>query len=234
MSRLEVKEVETSKSKIRQPPDAEHENIPALGSGSIVCGRTGSGKSVLLSNLLQRYKGYVKRYVLISPTAKIDDIAKSFNVKAEDRIEDLKEAVDFLQALMDEQAGKLEKRDNDKVDQIIVILDDVVGDSHFLNSPQFTRIFVGGRHFNLTTFLATQSWTAIPRKVRLQAVNIFMFAASNSEVGILYEEFAPPGVERKRFTKMFLWATKEAYSFLYINLRSKHPWRKTLKTRFAL
>ena len=51
---LQIRPVETSKDKIRQPPLAEHKlmYIPPIGSSVVICGKSGSGKSTLLQNFL--------------------------------------------------------------------------------------------------------------------------------------------------------------------------------------
>ena len=75
----EIKPVATSKDQIKHPLLAEQGVIPKLNTSTILVGKSGSGKSVLLHNLLTRseffdkYK-YFDNIFIISPTAECDDI----------------------------------------------------------------------------------------------------------------------------------------------------------------
>ena len=221
---LEIKQIETRKDKIKQPPLAEDENmyIPPLGSGVIMSGKSGSGKSTLLANLLKDkrfYNGWFDKTFIFSPTANGDDIQKSLDIDKKYVFTDLEEAPDILEVILNTQQSKIDDGKADEVEQYAIIFDDVIGDVKFMNSRAFTRCFYQVRHVNCTTFLCTQHFMRVPRVCRLQANFVFFFQGSQSEVETVVEEFSPPMYTRNEFRQLVHDATKEDYSFLTINMK---------------
>lgn len=222
---LEIVPIDTRKDDIEQPILAEATVIPRLTSNVLFVGASGSGKSTLLANLLTRsefMEGWFDRTLLVSPTARTDDIQKLISDALEDQdiVDDLKEAPEIIGELMDEQREKIEKEGADKAPQICLIYDDVVADRDLMKSDVFSRSFIMSRHFNFTTFLCTQSFTAAPRRARLQCQNLFYYKGSNSEAELLAEEFSPPGFNKKQMLRLIAFATDEQYSFLHVNRRA--------------
>ncbi len=175
-----------------------------------------------MANLLNDtrfYKGFFKRIFWFSPTALGDDVQKSLGIPKEDVFTDLEEAPELLDVILKTQAEKIEGSSADKVDQLAVVFDDVIGNVHFMNSPEFTACFYRVRHANLTTFICTQHFNRVPRVCRLQANFIHYFQGSQSEVDTLVEEFAPPCYTKKEFMQVIHDATSEKYSFITINMK---------------
>mgnify|MGYP002630571729 CR=1 FL=1 len=229
---LNIGIIETSKDKIEQPPLAEHEDmfIPPLGSSVVISGKSGSGKSTLLANLVKdhrfygagpgRPKGWFDKIFLFSPTANGDDIQKSLGIDKKHVFTDLDEAPELLEVILNSQQTKLDKAEGaDKVEQFLIIFDDVIGDTTFMNERAFTRCFYQVRHVNCTTFICTQHFKRVPKVCRLQANFVFFFQGSASEVEIVTEEFAPPEYSKKEFAKLVNDASCKKYSFLTINMK---------------
>ncbi len=221
MSDLEIREIKSNKNKIKNPPRAETNIIPRLGTSCIFNGTTGMGKSTLMTNLLTQKRFYpMKTFThrfLISPTAEGDDVQKALKIPRLNTFTNLKEAPYYLKIIMDAQKKKIKKKGSHKAPQILIIYDDVISDPLFMRTDEFIKSFIASRHYNLTVMLATQSWTACPRRCRIQARNIFFFAAPLSEVEKLCEEHCPPRFTKQQFFLMVAWATDRPYSFLYIN-----------------
>ena len=229
---LNIGIIETSKDKIEQPPLAEHEDmfIPPLGSSVVISGKSGSGKSTLLANLVkdsrfygpspERPKGWFDKIFLFSPTANGDDIQKSLGIDKKHVFTDLDEAPELLEVILNSQQTKLDKAEGaDKVEQFLIIFDDVIGDTTFMNERAFTRCFYQVRHVNCTTFICTQHFKRVPKVCRLQANFVFFFQGSASEVEIVTEEFAPPEYTKREFAKLVNDASCKKYSFLTINMK---------------
>lgn len=222
---LKIEKIETSKDKIVEHPLGEAKIIPKMGTSSIMCGTTGQGKSTLLANLAtnKRFFGllvggkdiFEKRF-LVSPTAEGDDVQKELGVEDKYIFTDLEEAPELIGEIMSAQKKKIKKAGNAKAPQYMLIYDDVIG-SPALKEPEIIKSFTASRHYNLTTFLCTQSWTAVPRVCRLQCKNIFFFAGPMSEVEMLCLEYCPPRMHKRQFYALVEFATQEPYSFLYIN-----------------
>lgn len=237
---LDISQIETSKDRIEQPALATHERmiIPPLGSSVIISGKSGSGKSTLLANLLKderfygpcktKPKGWFDKIFLFSPTANGDDIQKSLNIPSKYVFTDLSEAPELLSVILSSQQNKLDKGGGaHTVSQVCVIFDDVIGDTKFMNTKEFTKCFYQVRHVNCTTFLCTQHFKRVPRICRLQANFVFFFQGSQTEVETIVEDFAPPNMSRNDFRALVDESTRDKFSFLTINM--KLPWQQRFR-----
>lgn len=215
---MEIKNVENNrKDLIKQPELCDLKIIPKLNTSSLVVGRSGSGKSVVLSNLLKNcYKDAFKLKVLISPTGETDDVQKS--MKCDIVITDLKEGVQFLEGIMKTQAKYIKEKGAHKAPLICIIFDDVMGETQFLNSSQFCACFTRSRHYNLTIFALSQKFTGIPKKCRVQTNNLIFFKGQDSEVIGVADDFCPANMSKKDFASLIKWVTSEPHAFLYINM----------------
>jgi hypothetical protein len=222
-SSYKIEPLKTLKDKIKQPPAAEANVVPQINSAVLFVGATGSGKSTVLVNMLIRKEllggKTFDRIFLISPTGKSDDVQKHLDLPEEDIIDNLREAPEVLEQIMESQRELIIEKGAHKAPVYALVYDDVVGDRDLMKNEHFVKTFIACRHFNLTTFLCSQSYTAVPRRVRLQAMNIFYFKGSNSEAELLAEEYAPPGMNKKETLKMISFATGDKFNFLHINKR---------------
>jgi hypothetical protein len=227
----EIKPVPTSKDEIKHPPLSDEGVIPALNTSTILVGKSGSGKSVLLHNLLTRpeffdkYK-YWSKIFCVSPTAECDDIQKALNLPPSCVFTDMEEAVVALEKIEKFQSEQIKKLGSGKAQKFCIIYDDVVGHTKLMNHPVFVSSFIKCRHYNFTVFLCSQHFKRVPKICRLQASYLCFFAVSNSDAETLCDEFAPPSMKKEAFFQMVNDTLKERYSFLTINMRS--PW----ETRF--
>jgi len=228
---LAIKSIPTAKDKIEQPKLAADEKmyIPPIGSSIIFSGKSGSGKSTLLANLLTdsrfygpsdtRPDGFFDKIFLFSPTAGGDDIQKSLGIPKNHIFTDLDDAPELLELILHSQQTKLEKDSADKVEQYLIIFDDVIGDVQFMNEKAFTMCFYMVRHTNCTTMICSQHFNRIPRVCRLQANFIFFFQGNQGEVDMIVEEFAPPMYNKNEMRQMVTEATQKKFSFLTINMK---------------
>jgi len=239
---LQIKKVKSSKDKIEQPPLSEQGLIPRLGTSCIFNGTTGQGKSNLVTNLIRRKeffggtnpvtgKPWFDQKYLISPTAQGDDVQKRLGIPEENTFTDLEEAPELLSVILEENKQRIEETSNKEAPQLLVVYDDVVSHPKFLREKRFIQSFIASRHFNALVIICSQSWTAVPRKCRLQAKNIFFFASPLSEVELLCQQYCPPNMTKAQFFRMVDYATSEPYSFLYIN--KSEPMEKRFRKKLG-
>jgi hypothetical protein len=246
---LEIKPVPTSKDKIEQPFLAKDERkiIPPIGSSVIICGKSGSGKSTLLQNLLcdprfygksnLKPEGWFNKTFLFAPTGGSDDILKALNIPERHVFTDMSEAPAFLKVIQDSQGRKLKGGGKAHlVEQICVIFEDVIGETQFMNTPEFKRMFYMVRHLGATTFICAQHFHRVPKVCRLQASFIAFFAGSAQEVEIIAEMYAPPMYSKKEFIEMVNDATREDFDFLGICMKVgwKYRFRRNLDNFYTL
>ena len=66
-----------------------------------------------------------------------------------------------------------------------------------------------------------QSYTKLPRALRLNCNSTYIFPASQSEIEILKDEVCPAGLTKRQFEKVIDYATSDPYNFLSINNHAK-------------
>ena len=214
---IEIKNVANNrKDLIKQPDFCNLKVIPKLNTSTLIVGRSGSGKSVLLANLLNEcYKDVFKLKILISPTGSSDDVQKSMGCNMV--ITDLREASEFLDALMKIQEKTITAKGAHKAPLVCIVFDDVMGEK-FLGTAEFTACFTRSRHYNFTIFALSQKYSGIPKKCRLQLNNLIFYASQDSEINWIVEDFCPANYSKKAFASLIKWTTSEKFSFMYINM----------------
>ena len=182
MSKWKIKPARSSKDLIKQPECVKLGILPPLNGRILMIGASGSGKSVLLQNIVTEERFYNNKKTfnhtfLISPTAGNDDIQQALNVDEKCIVEDLEDAPACLEHIINDQKKKIKKAGGShKAPKLLVIFDDVIGSKDFLNTKSFIDCFIRGRHANLTIMLCSQHLMRVPRVCRLQATCLFIFA----------------------------------------------------------
>jgi ABC-type ATPase with predicted acetyltransferase domain len=238
---LDIVKFESNKHKIVERQAMVENIIPRLGSSTIINGKSGSGKTNLLLNLCLKKEfygkskdsdkhGYFELVFLFSPTAESDDLAEYLKIEKKRIVTD-----DFenkLEHIFTAQERIIKSKGLDKSPKILLIYDDMQADQRFLKSKIFMRSFIANRHSNITTIFLSQSFTKTPRVCRLQASNIMIFPASESEISLLVEEYTPPHTTQKEFYELVKHATKDRFNFLHICTRvpAEERFRKNLGT----
>ena len=236
---LKIEKIETKKDLIVQPPLAEAGHIPKINTSTIISGRSGSGKSLLLVNLLTRpdmLGSAFDEIYLISPTGASDDIQKALKLDKDNVFTDVMEGIKEIEKVLNANRSIIETQGADKAPKICLIYDDCVGDKKLLNTPMFVKSFIACRHYGCSTFICTQSFTAVPRRCRLQCSNAILFGCSQDELKILAETYTPANHSKKEFMEIASYAMKPDYSFLYINMTEPQAtrFRMTFETLLKL
>lgn len=219
MDDLKIHIIPSRKDKIKQPKLSELHMIPKINSPSLFIGSQGSGKSNLMVNLLTRkdfLRGAFDRIFLISPTARTDDILKFLDIDDSDIIDNIKEAANILSAIHEYSSNEIARKGPVKAAKYLTIFEDIIGETEFMRTVEFTNSFIMCRHLNMTTMICSQSYKGIPRKCRLQARNIFYFLGSTSENECIAEDRGPPGLNKKESLMMITETTQEPFTFLYV------------------
>lgn len=213
---------ETKKSSLPKTAGMTAGVIPNFPSMQLLVGKSGSGKSNLMVNMLTNKKLMAEFYdeiYLISPTAEADDLVQHLKLKPENIWSDLSQAAVDLETLLDNQKFDIEEKGIEeigKTQKILIICDDCVGNKNFIKSDVLTKLAIHGRHNLCSSIICTQSYTKVPRVIRLQAQGLALFPSSQNECRLLCEDYCPPHKSKKDFNKIIDYATDEPFSFLYI------------------
>lgn len=196
--------------------------LPRLGA-FVVVGKSGSGKTVMIANLLKNKHMIHNFYDIIylfcfSPSKLLLEhvpILKENNVIRSDNPETLGE-------ILDAQEESIEEDGYDNANKILIICDDVVNSNKFMNSPQLKKLFFQGQNMKTSIWLLTQSYVKLPRSLRINAHYMCFFSGmTDTEIDRLEAEHRPAGVDKKTFKNIITECLKEPYSFIYMDC--SHP-----------
>jgi hypothetical protein len=225
-SKYKIKVMETEKSKIPLRANMKNGLIPRFPNSIMLSGRSGSGKSNLLMNLLTRkefYGGYYHYIIVYSPTAnKYDDTYKVLNLPDENFVEDF--GKEELENLIESRKKLIEEKGIAwvaKNSRVCIILDDIIANRGFLESQTALKLFALLRHYLCSIVIAVQSYTKLPRALRLNCNAVFVFPTTQSEVEVLIDEITPSGLKKREFEKVLEYCTEGQYDFLYVNNHAK-------------
>jgi len=227
-----INPIPSDKDKIKQPQCVLDGILPKVGSSMCMVGSSGSGKSILVYNLLENKRFYggkqsFDQIFLFSPTALTDSIQKALKVPESNCITDIKQDGEkAINMILESQKRIVEKRGTDKAPSVLIYFDDCIGCTKLMQTEAFTKTFIANRHFAITTILCSQHFTRLPKVCRLQCSAFFLFALSRSECEMITDYMSPPMMTKKQMLFMLNDNLKEKYSFICI---FKHePW----ETRF--
>ena len=203
---------------------------------AIAYGPSGSGKSVLLQQLiLDVYKGCFERIYIWSPSIDIDhvwDPVKRY-IRKELKVDTKKEKCLFstynpkeLSEVMDRQFKIADwmKNNGKNVFNILVIIDD------FADEPSFTRqskllhqLYIRGRHAFISTITSVQKATTLHPLIRSQATHTFTFRLRSMQDLETWLNENSAVYDKKTLLEIYKAATNPRFGFLYMNLMAHDP-----------
>jgi hypothetical protein len=237
---LKISELPNQKSDIYQRPVMKEGVIPCHPAVCLFSGRAGSGKTNLMLSLLTRpefYGGddqgkrhYFDHIVLMGSTVDSDDLYDTLKEQKVHIETVLEPTADSIQQVLHYQKAQIKQLGIAKAPRTLLVLEDMqthsAGKNSVMNSRPFLECFLANRHNNLSVWLAGQSYTATPRRCRLQARGLFYFAGAESELDLVAKEYGAPGLSKSEMKLVISHSTKQPFSFLFVNMHL--PW----KTRF--
>ena len=250
-SRYIVSRAREDEPEIDQPPDAANGVVPKLHFRWVLTGPSKSGKTNLARWCLDHYymraanKSWFDKIYLLSPTGQMDwNWADLPGLEKANRIVHPKKS-DLRKILSDARrqiqgggmAADIGKRNNlprlarnkRKADKILIIFDDAIAESSLINSAEFLKIFIQGRHYNISSMVMSQSYVKVPRSVRIQATHVSMFPSRASEIERLYADHGPKELSKREFISMVAEATDpqegDEYPFLFVDVFAPAQYR---------
>ena len=227
MSNIEIKPIDTDKDSLEQPEAVKNGILPKLPASYLIIGRSGSGKSTNVANLLtspQLLGGYFNYIVVFSDVACDDVLKHALKLPDENYIcgEDFTE--EKVNSVMKSMEKKIKEDGIEKVGsefKVAVIFDDVLSRQRLLKSDIMRKAFTANRHFLVSVFILSQYLKAIPPTIRQNCSGIVFYPSSLMEVEKLADENTPPNHTKKQFIQLVQHATSERHSFLFINRKAE-------------
>lgn len=205
---------------------------PQWSFRSVICGRSGSGKTNLLLNLIYDFLEY-DTITIVAKHLEQDVYEKLREVIEKAELKMSKEMKKKNKFLSDDKSGHSVKigfftddvketpalSEFDKEKQNLLIMDDVMTDKH---QDLITEYWIKGRHKNISCFYLTQSYTKTPINIRRNSDYFFIFHLTGRDVNLIYADHVH-GMTKEKFKEIFKVATYEPYSFMMIDLKTKDP-----------
>lgn len=223
----EIKVKKTNKDALEQPQSVELDIFPKLPAGILVIGRSGSGKTQAIVNLMTNdaLLGDYFDIVYLFTDAKPDrELIKDLKLEKKYIITDFDEKK--VSEIMDKAERTIEQKGFKNSPKIMFLFDDILSNAKFLRSKAAVKLATANRHFNISYIFASQYFKKLPPVLRSNSRYYIIFPSSQAETIKMAEELTPPRMDNKKFIKYLDHATKEKYSFLTINTDSQEPLRR--------
>jgi len=210
-----------------------------LPTSFLLAAPTASGKTMLILNFFLRYyRDMFARIFMFSPSIKLDEqyaplrklLDKTTNQEKEPTyFEDLDQSV--LGRILDDQRRIVEdcRKRKHPAPHIAICLDDLADRGDILQKRQggtsggswLVTLATRGRHMNITWIVSSQVLNLVGTVIRKNVRCLCCWRLRNfKEVETLCEELS--GVYDKRtLMDLYMTATEEAYSFLFVRLDAK-------------
>lgn len=211
-----------------------YDNVPKLPMRAMICAPSCAGKTVLLQNMILKiYRGCFNRIYVLSPSIDIDHTWKPVKDYIEKEIKPSdKENIYFdtyepeeLHNIITKQhkvTEYLKSQGKTQLFQILIVIDDFADDVQVTrNSKLLHQLYIRGRHQVISTITASQVYKLISPIVRKNITHLFIYRLRNqAELQAIIEEVSAVH-NPKVLLELYNVATREPYSFLYINLLAK-------------
>ena len=196
----------------------------------LIPGWSGSGKTNLLSNLIENQPDIDNIYLYAKDPYK-SKYRYLINKREGVGINHFKDPKAFIEYSNDmhDVYKNIDDYNPDKENKILTVLDDMIADmihNKKLNSI-VTELFIRGRKLNISLVFITQSYFKVPKDVRLNTSHFFIAKIPNKrelqQIAINHSS----DISTKDFTNIYRECTAEPYSFLVIDtiLASTNPLR---------
>ena len=225
-----IKPVKVKQYEVKQ---SKYKHVSKLPTRSIINAASGSGKTVLIQNLiLDIYRGCFSRIYIFSPSIDIDDTWLPVKKYIEEELTKTKDEQIYFQDFDGEAVQHIlttqkhiidyQKKDpkTKKLFSILLIFDDVADNKAIHNNQALNSCFTRGRHSQISTILSTQKYNAVSTIIRTNMDSMYLFRLRNAnDLQAVIDELSAL-LDKKILLEVYTKATDERFSFLFIKLTS--------------
>ncbi len=237
---LKIEKIESDKNKIKQRYLMEMDVCPKHPTVVAYVGSIGSGKTTLLINLLMKPQFYGKSLEGIKGNEKKPYFDEIFMLTNSDDdmyselidLDILKEnhikfnpEPDDIQMIIDAQRKTIDEKGLVDSPKVLIILDDIVDNQKLMRSTPFRSLFIRPRQLSFSIWICSQYFQLLPKSLRLNAMNLFLFKQEKAGNDIICEQYQPSYLTTDKFRQLIDQATTPSEDdpnpFLHINRRVK-------------
>lgn len=219
---------------------SEYKIIQPLSTRLLLIAPSDSGKSTIIQNLVcSVYDRCFEKIFIISSTIFTDPAYEFIMDYQTNKMKEKHSETNRLyfdtyddEALIDiietqkQITMKLKELKKTRLMSILIIIDDMATCRECLRGKALSQIFTSGRHYNISCFVSSQSFTSIAPIIRKNISSLVIFSIKNvKDYENIVEEYsglinAKTTKEKKSiFGEMYDLATRKKYDFMYIILK---------------
>ena len=229
---------------VKQPKSEVLAKLP--GAHHIILGPSKSGKSVLWqSMILDGYMDCFSRIFIFTPSGLVDDSLKPIKEYITKKLkhDEKKEGPYIFEDLDPKQIQAILKKQEkihdmlknkvytDKefkgkkwLPQILIVISDHADNPRAVHRAGgiLETLFVRSRHFGVSCWCDSQALKLLSPSVRLNLAGMAIFRLrSMHDLSSFLDEYSALGVDKKLLLEIYRAATREQFSFLYVNMLAR-------------
>ena len=113
------------------------------------------------------------------------------------------------------------KQNHKKLFSVLVIVDDFADSTEVSRQSKLLHsLYTRGRHNSISTITSTQKYSALAPIIRVNATEMYVYRLRNYKDLEAFVEEVSAVADKKTILDIYSMATREPYSFLYVNLRA--------------
>lgn len=224
---VEVVPLSKDKDDYTDPP---HPNLLRLPFSLLEIAQKGSGKTVLLHNLMVWYAPYFDNIFVWSPTVNLDskwkDLIKELKLPPENLFVSYKEAQvsNVMRQIKDFNQGIEDRKERVKC---LLVFDDIIQDlPKGRRKTVLNKLAMNHRHYDVSHIIISQSFKKVDSVMRSNTTGMILFNTDNTAERMKIIEELAGNIGRKEFERLWYECTKEKHSFMFINYDSRLVFRK--------
>ena len=232
--KLKVKTVEVAPMfKIKDDYcEAPHPNLLRLPFSLLEVAPKGSGKTVLLHNLIVWYYRMFDTIFIWSPTVNMDvkwrKLIEELNIPEENLFIDYNDAE--VEMLMEKIKHRNEGKDNKEKLRVLFVFDDIIDKlPKNVKECALNKLAFNHRHYNISHIIVSQSFKKLDCNIRSNTTGIILFNSDNSAERRKIVEELCGNLGTDLFYKHYKDCVKEKFSFMFINYDSRKVFHKFSK-----
>jgi len=209
--------------------ESPHPNLLRMPFSLLEIAPKGSGKTVLLQNLLVWYHKYFDNIFIFSPTLYLDNKWKLLIDKLNIPVQNLftKYEEKNLIVLMNKiKMANKGKKNKEKL-RTLIIFDDIIEQlPKGKKVSSLNKLAMNHRHYNISHIIISQAFKKIDPVIRMNTTGIILFNTDNSAERFKIIEELSGNYSKKEFEKIYIEATNEKYSFMFLNYDNRKIFKR--------